>query len=69
MLKRISLTSFAVLLLLMSFIPSSAAGKGMIGVNVLLNRDVSNQILSDLGRYGKVRDVIYELNAVTLQAK
>ncbi len=70
MIKRLSLTFFVVLALLMSFIPASAASsKGTIGINVVLNTDVTDQILADLGTHGKVRDVIYGLNAITLQAK
>jgi subtilisin family serine protease len=52
------------------FTPVSAASpKTMIGVNVVLNTDVTDTILADLGAHGKVRDVIYEINAVTLQAR
>jgi subtilisin family serine protease len=69
MLKRLSIVFFAVFLLLVGLVAAPAAGKGNIGINVLLKWDVSNRILAELGRYGKVRDVVYELNAVTLQAR
>ena len=46
-----------------------ASAKGNIGINVLLNTKVTKQILAELGNYGKVRDVLYYVNAVTLQAK
>lgn len=39
-----------------------------IGVNVLLNTHVSDAILADLGTHGRVRDVVVEIDAVTLQA-
>lgn len=40
-----------------------------IGINVMLNTAVSQPILDDLGTHGKVRDVVPEINAVTLLAK
>jgi len=70
MIKRLSLTFFLVLALLMSFIPASAASnKGNIGINVVLNTDITDQILADLGTHGKVRDVIYDINALTMLVK
>lgn len=47
---------------------AGAAGSPKIGINVLLNTSVTNAILGDLAKQGRVRDVIPELNAVTLQA-
>jgi subtilisin family serine protease len=41
----------------------------MIGVNVVLNQDVSDAVLADIARYGRVRDVIYQIDALTLQAR
>jgi subtilisin family serine protease len=67
-------TRVAVSVLLMTALmgihfPASGKGlKAMIGINVVLNTDVTRAILADLGSHGKVRDVIYEINAVTLQA-
>lgn len=47
---------------------AAAASNGkMIGINVLLNTEISDSILADLGQYGKVRDVVPEINVVTLQ--
>jgi subtilisin family serine protease len=40
---------------------------GMIGVNVLLNQPVSDKILAELSTYGKVREVIREIKALTIQ--
>ncbi|HEU5337047.1 MAG TPA: S8 family serine peptidase [Terriglobales bacterium] len=49
--------------------PSSAASSQQnIGINVILKTDINPAILADLGRYGTVRDVVYEIRAVTLQA-
>ena len=44
-------------------------GAGNIGINILLNTQVSQKILKELGKYGKVMDVIAELNAVRLLGK
>ena len=41
----------------------------MIGINVVLNQDITDAVLSDIGRFGKVRDTIYEIDALTLQAR
>ena len=51
---------------------AAAAGAGatpMIGINVVLNTDVTDAILADLGTHGTVRDVVREIRAVTLQAR
>jgi subtilisin family serine protease len=41
----------------------------MIGVNILLKVEVSPAVLSGLGLYGKVRDVVPSIRAVTLQCR
>lgn len=48
--------------------PDRALNK-MIGVNVLLNVEASKAVLRDLGNYGNVRDVLYEINALTMLAR
>jgi subtilisin family serine protease len=48
--------------------PGAASG-GMIGINVLLNTRITQPILDELGRYGKVRDVLFRIDALTLQAR
>ncbi len=40
-----------------------------IGINVVLNTAVTQPIVDDLSTHGKVRDVVTEINAITLQAK
>ncbi len=45
----------------------AASGKANIGVNVLLDAAPSSAILADLGRFGRVRDVVDEIRAVTMQ--
>ncbi len=50
-------------------LPLLAAGTpGNIGINVVLNTDITPAILADLGQYGKVRDIVYEIRAVTMLA-
>jgi subtilisin family serine protease len=49
--------------------PPAPKGDPMIGINVLLKTEVTPNVLNDLGQYGKVRDVITEIKAVTLQAR
>ncbi|MDG4595801.1 MAG: S8 family serine peptidase [Candidatus Contendobacter sp.] len=57
--------------LLVAVKPAGAdpSANGVIGVNVVLNTTITDSILAELGVYGKVRDVVYQVNAVTLQAK
>ncbi len=40
----------------------------VIGINVVLNTPPTGVVLIDLGRFGKIRDVVPEIRAVTLQA-
>ncbi len=46
----------------------AAQGSNQIGVNVVLKVPVTPVILADLARFGKVRDVVPQIQAVTLQA-
>ena len=70
MIRRIAFALLVTTLLAGVYLPASGASlKTMIGINVVLNTDVTKAILADLGRHGKVRDVIYEIKAVTLQAR
>lgn len=69
--KRIIPMTFLVIILTVALvIPAGAASSNkMIGVNIVLNTDVTNAILVDLGTHGKVRDVIYEIDALTMQVR
>lgn len=67
--KRIFISVFVLFALIVSTVPAAAGGNPMIGVNVVLNTDISNSILADLGKLGKVRDVVYEIRALTMQVK
>ncbi|HET8539003.1 MAG TPA: S8 family serine peptidase [Anaeromyxobacter sp.] len=46
---------------------SAASATANIGVNVLLDSAPTSAILADLGRFGRVRDVVEEIRAVTMQ--
>ncbi len=69
--KRSLVLLFLVLVLSAALVlPAAAASpQRMIGVNVLLNTEITDSILADLGRYGKVRDLIYEIDALTMQIR
>lgn len=69
--KRITLmTVLALILTVALVVPAGAAGTSrMIGINIVLNTDVTDAILADLGTHGKVRDVIYEIDALTMQVR
>ncbi|MFH1446470.1 MAG: S8 family serine peptidase [Chloroflexota bacterium] len=70
MIKRFSLITLVILVLLVTIVPVSAANENKkIGVNVVLNTDITDAILADIGVYGKVRDVVYEIDALTMQIK
>ena len=70
MLKRLTASLLLVAILLAISVPATAASPNTtIGVNVVLNTAVTNSILADLGTHGMVRDVIYEINAVTLKVR
>ena len=56
-------------LILSSVFVTGAAPDKMIGVNVLLKTDVTDAILVDLAKYGNVRDVLYEIDALTMQIR
>ena len=69
--RRAIVTTLAVVALIATTVSSvgAASATKMVGINILLNRPVSNAILADLATYGKVRDVVRELKAVTIQAR
>ncbi len=48
---------------------SAPADNKPIGINVVLKTTVTPAILADLGKYGKIRDVVDRINAVTMQAE
>ena len=70
MMRRFALALLLTVALMGTYLPASGApGSNMIGINVVLNTDVTPFILADLGTHGRVRDVIYEIRGITLQAR
>ncbi|MFZ6020392.1 MAG: S8 family peptidase [Chloroflexota bacterium] len=67
--KRVSMILIVLLLMVNSVFAIGASDRSVIGVNVLLRENVSDQLLADLARFGKVRDVIPEIKAVTMQTR
>jgi hypothetical protein len=66
-LRRIIHLSIALSVLLLAFGASGATEK-QVGINVVLKTDITPAILADLGKYGLVRDTVYEIKAVTLRS-
>ena len=67
--KRIVFTIVLVFVFVSMSIASvqAAPGNNTIGINVVLNTSISPNILTDLGKYGTVRDQIPEINALTMR--
>lgn len=45
----------------------ASPGNNQIGINVVLNTAITAPLLADLGNYGRVNDVLYEINALTMK--
>ncbi len=68
--KRMLLIVLVIMSLLITVVPVSALSpQSTIGINVLLNTDISDPILKELGRFGKVRDQLIEIDALTMSVK
>lgn len=67
--KRMAVFLVAAALLAGGVFVSVTAQDRMIGANVLLKGSITKAALTELGRFGRVRDQIPELNAVTLQMR
>ena len=65
--KRLLMFILLVVVLSGVLVVPAAAQNRKIGVNVVLNTDITDFILADIGRFGRVRDTIYEIDALTLQ--
>jgi len=59
----------ALALLALAAVPAFAAPDPSIGINVVLTGDVTEEALAELGKYGKVQDVIYAIDALTMRIK
>lgn len=58
-----------IVLLVLGFSVTGATQNRMIGVNVVLNTDITDAILAELGTMGRVRDVLYQVDALTMQVR
>jgi subtilisin family serine protease len=68
--KRLIFTILVIAALMVSTTPAAAGSPNtMIGINVVLKTNITNAILVDLGKHGTVRDVVYEIKAITMQAR
>ncbi|MBN1936270.1 MAG: S8 family serine peptidase [Anaerolineae bacterium] len=64
-----TLLSILLIAILLSTGASMTLADASIGVNVLLNTAITDGILVELGRYGKVLDLLVEVNALTMKIK
>ncbi|MHB1317877.1 MAG: S8 family serine peptidase, partial [Anaerolineae bacterium] len=68
--RRILLNIVLVLVLLtLGVAPLAAAPDPSIGINVVLKGDITDANLADLAKLGKVQDVIYAIDALTMRIK
>lgn len=67
--KVIFFVSIPAFFLAVSISSAGVSPNKMMGINVVLNTEVSNTILTDLANYGTVLDVFYEINALTMKIK
>ena len=67
--KRAAALAVAALVLAGGVYLSGAPQDRMIGVNVVLKGGITKAALTELGRFGRIRDEIPALNAVTMQAR
>jgi len=67
--KHFSMLLLVLLLMVNSVFAIGASDRSVVGINVVLRENVTDQLLTDLARFGKVRDVIPEIKAVTMQTR
>jgi hypothetical protein len=64
--KKTIIYLLVIVMVCMISVPVFAANaKASIGINVLLNSEINDDILKALGKHGKVLDVLYEIDALT----
>ncbi|MDI9498490.1 MAG: S8 family serine peptidase [Bacillota bacterium] len=56
-------------LVVVAVVPVAAAPDPQIGINVVLNTDITDAALEDLSAFGRVVDVMEDLNALTMKVK
>ncbi len=67
--KKILIYAIVIAALLVSNVSAALAAPlaRQIGINVLMNTNIDKTILTKLSLYGKVNEVVYEINAVTMK--
>ena len=55
--------------ILLTAIPAVAAPDRQLGVNVLLNTEVTDAIINELNEYGKALDTVSRINAVHMKVR
>lgn len=68
--KKLLFLFLTVIMLVAMSVPAYAASdNSTIGINIVLNQDVTEAMVEQLGQYGKVNNVLYEINSVTMRVK
>jgi subtilisin family serine protease len=68
--KRLLLNGLLVAVLVATTMSvAMAAPDKNIGINVVLNTEVNDAILAELGQHGRVLDILYQVNALTMRAR
>ena len=68
--KVLVFAGLVVMLLLSTAAPVSAASDNKsLGINVLLNTEITDEILATLGSFGKVNDLLPAINGLTMKVK
>lgn len=68
--KKLLFLFLTVIMLVAMSVPAYAASdNSTIGINIVLNQDVTGAMVEQLGQYGKVNNVLYEINSVTMKIK
>ena len=66
--KRVLFSTLLVVVLLTATVAVTTADAS-IGINVVLNTEITDDILAELGTHGKVLDLLYEVKALTMKVK
>jgi subtilisin family serine protease len=67
--KGLLFVSIAIFFLAMSISGSGVSPSRVVGINIVLNTEISNTLLTDLANYGTVLEVFREINALTIRTK
>ena len=67
--KRVWLTALALTLAVGGAYVAAQQGGRMIGANVVLNTPITDSLVRQLETYGKVRDIMPEINTLTMQVR